>query len=72
MMTATDVKAKILSLLDEVVAGEEIEITKHGRIVARLVAAAGPVTAKGSLTGIASTACDDAGLFRTGAEWHAS
>ncbi|MGI8762994.1 MAG: type II toxin-antitoxin system Phd/YefM family antitoxin, partial [Ilumatobacteraceae bacterium] len=29
-MTATQVKAHILSLLDEVAAGDEIEITKHG------------------------------------------
>ena len=41
-MTATEVKAKILGLLDEVAAGEEVEITKHGRTVARLVPATGP------------------------------
>ncbi|MBA3403922.1 MAG: type II toxin-antitoxin system prevent-host-death family antitoxin, partial [Gemmatimonadaceae bacterium] len=29
-MTATEVKAKILALLDEVEAGEEIEITRRG------------------------------------------
>lgn len=40
--TATQAKAKILSLLDEVAAGQEVEITKRGRIVARLVPAAGP------------------------------
>ena len=39
-MTATEVKAKILALLEEVAAGDEIEITKHGRTVARLVPAA--------------------------------
>ena len=38
-VTATEAKAKILSLLDEVEAGEEIEITRHGRLVARLVPA---------------------------------
>lgn len=36
-MTATEVKAKILSLLDEVGQGETIEITKHGRTIALLV-----------------------------------
>jgi prevent-host-death family protein len=41
-MTATEVKARILSLLDEVAAGEDVEITKHGRTVARLVPAHGP------------------------------
>jgi prevent-host-death family protein len=38
-MTATEVKAKLLALLDAVAAGQEIEITKHGRTVARLVPA---------------------------------
>lgn len=38
-VTATEAKAKILALLDEVEAGEEIEITRHGRLVARLVPA---------------------------------
>ena len=37
-LTATEAKAKILAVLDEVAAGEEVEITKHGRTVARLFA----------------------------------
>jgi len=37
--TATEVKATILALLDDVAAGDEVEITKHGRVVARLVPA---------------------------------
>lgn len=41
-LTATEAKAKILALLDEVAAGQEVEITKHGRTVARLVPARGP------------------------------
>ncbi len=40
-LTATQVKVRILGLLNEVAGGEEIEITKHGRTVARLVPAAG-------------------------------
>ena len=40
-MTATEVKAKILALLDEVAAGGEVEITKHGRTVARNMLGAG-------------------------------
>ena len=68
-MTATEVKAKILALLDEVAAGEEIEITKHGRTVARLVPATGPQALKGALTGIAMTASTDEDLFSTGVAW---
>ncbi len=40
-VTATAAKAHILSLLDDVEAGEEVEITRHGRLVARLVPARG-------------------------------
>ena len=68
-MTATEVKAKILSLLDAVAAGQEIEITKHGRTVARLVPAKGPNALKGKLTGVAMSAADDEELFTTGATW---
>ena len=38
-LTATEVKATILALLDDVAAGDEVEITKHGRVVAQLVPA---------------------------------
>jgi prevent-host-death family protein len=72
-MTATEVKAKILSLLDRVAAGEEVEITKHGRTVARLVPARGPRALKGSMAGLAITATEDERqLFSTGEEWEAS
>lgn len=69
-MTATEAKAKILSLLDDVAAGQEVEITKHGRIVARLVPAMGPHALEGSLLGVAMTAADDEELFTTGATWN--
>jgi prevent-host-death family protein len=68
-MTATDVKAKILSLLDEVAGGEEIEITKHGRTVARLVPATGSAPLKGRLHGVAMSNVDDDELFGTGEVW---
>jgi prevent-host-death family protein len=68
-MTATQAKAKILSLLDDVAAGQEVEITKHGRTVARLVPAVGPHALKGSQTGVAMTAGDEEDLFTTGATW---
>ena len=71
-MTATEVKARILGLLDEVANGEEIEITKHGRTVARLVSAAGPHALKGRLAGIAMTAGEDEDIFSTGESWNAS
>ncbi|HYM44606.1 MAG TPA: type II toxin-antitoxin system prevent-host-death family antitoxin [Solirubrobacteraceae bacterium] len=69
-MTATEAKAKILSLLDEVAAGDELEITKHGRVVARLVPAGGPQSIKGKLVGVAMTAAEDEDLFTTGVAWN--
>jgi prevent-host-death family protein len=68
-LTATEAKASILALLDEVAAGEEVEITKHGRTVARLVPAVGPHALRGSLSGVAMTAADDDDLLTTGEEW---
>ena len=46
-MTATEAKAKMLALLDDVSGGEEVEITKHGKVVARLVPARGSPNAPG-------------------------
>ena len=69
-MTATEAKAKILALLDEVAGGEEVEITRHGRTVARLVPATGPHALKGRLTGVAMTAGPDEEIFTTGAAWN--
>jgi prevent-host-death family protein len=68
-MTATEVKAHILALLDEVAAGDEIEVTKHGRTVARIVPARGPHALKGQFRGVASSVADDDQLFTTGAIW---
>jgi prevent-host-death family protein len=68
-MTATQVKSGILGLLDEVAHGEEIEITKHGRTVARLVGAAGPNALRGRFAGLAMTASDEDELFTTGVAW---
>ena len=68
-VTATEAKAKILSLLDDVSAGQEVEITKHGRVVARLVPGVGPHALKGRLAGRAMTAGKDEELFTTGATW---
>jgi prevent-host-death family protein len=68
-MTATEAKAKILALLDDVAAGEEVEITKRGRVVARLVPATGPHALKGSLVGVAMTAASEEDVFSTSAVW---
>lgn len=71
-VTATDAKARILRLLDDAAAGEEIEITRHGRPVARLVPPPGARSLKGSFAGVAVTAGEEEQLFSTGAPWNAS
>ncbi len=71
-MTATEVKSTILGLLDDVAEGEEIEITKHGRTVARLVPAPGPRSLRGSYAGVAATVAGDEDLFSTGEAWESS
>jgi prevent-host-death family protein len=38
-VTATEAKAKLLALLDDVENGEPVDITRHGRLVARIVPA---------------------------------
>jgi prevent-host-death family protein len=70
-VTATDAKAMILRLLDDVAAGEEIEITRHGRPVARLMPASGARSLRGSFEGVASSAVTDEQLFSTGESWNA-
>ena len=70
-VTATEAKARILALLDEVTSGEEIEITKRGRVVARLVPARGPHSLRGALQGVAASAAVDEDLFSTGVAWEA-
>jgi len=71
-VTATAAKAAFLRLLDEAAAGEEIEITRHGRPVARLVPPAGARSLKGSCEGVAVTAATEEELFSTGETWDAS
>lgn len=71
-MTATEVKARILALLDDVEGGDEIEITRHGRTVARLAPARGPHALRGRFAGIAMSTADDDELFTTGETWDLS
>jgi prevent-host-death family protein len=69
IVTASEAKSKLLSLLDRVAEGEVVEITRHGRTVARLAPASGPHAVRGSLTGVAMTAASNDDLLTTGAEW---
>jgi prevent-host-death family protein len=71
-MSATAAKAGFLRLLDEAAAGEEIEITRHGRPVARLVPPAGPRSLKGLFQGRARTAVDEQDLLSTEEMWDIS
>lgn len=71
-VTASEAKAKLLRLLENAAAGEEIEITKHGRTVARLVPASGARSLRGSSEGVAMTAVEDEQLFAIDAAWEAS
>lgn len=69
-VTATEAKAHILALLDDVEAGEEVEITRHGRLVARLVPARGGGALRGKYAGQAWTNVEDENLlFSTGETW---
>jgi prevent-host-death family protein len=68
-VTATEAKARILGLLDDVAQGEIVEITKRGRTVARLVPAEGPHGLKAMFAGLAMSARSDDELFSTGQRW---
>ena len=71
-MTATELKATLLSVLDRVKKGEEVDITKRGTVVARLVAAPDARGLRGRLAQAARTTGTDEELFSTGQAWHAS
>jgi prevent-host-death family protein len=70
-MTATELKAQILAVLDRVAAGEEVEITKHGHTIARLLPARRSSNLRGCMAGVAMTApgTADQDLFRPEASW---
>lgn len=69
VLSASEAKARMLALLNDVEAGDEVVITRHGRPVARLVPAAGPRALKGAFSGVAMTVGDDEAVFATGAAW---
>jgi len=70
-MTATELKARILAVLDRVAAGEEVEITKHGHTIARLLPARRASALRGCMSSVAMTApgIGDEALFQTAASW---
>jgi prevent-host-death family protein len=68
-MPVTEVKAKLLALLDEVERGEEIEITRHGRTIARITPAREPHALKGMFQGLVWTTDPDDDLSTTGVTW---
>jgi prevent-host-death family protein len=72
IVTATAAKASFLRLLDAAAAGEEIEITRHGRPVARLVPPSGPRSMEGMFNGLARTAVDEEALINTEEMWDSS
>jgi prevent-host-death family protein len=71
-VSATTAKATILRLLDEAAAGEEIEITRHGRPVARLVPPTGRHSLEGLFQGQARAAVDERDLIATEEMWDLS
>lgn len=69
-MTATELKATLLAVLDEVADGEDVEVTKRGRLIAKLVPIKSPATLMGRFEEIASSSSDvDEDLFSTGEAW---
>lgn len=68
-VNATAAKSNFLRLLDEASAGEEIEITRYGRAVARLVPPSGSHSLEGLFRGNASTAVDEEALMSTEEMW---
>lgn len=71
-MPVTEVKAKLLALLDEVERGEEIEITRHGVTIARITPARAPYALKGMFAGLVRDMVPPEELYSTGEKWEAS
>jgi prevent-host-death family protein len=71
-MTITTAKARLLAIVDEVEQGAEVELTRHGRVVARLVPPKGPRSMRGALAGQAVSVADEDDLFSPGEAWDMS
>lgn len=72
IMTATEFKATVLAVLDDVADGEEVEVTKHGRRVARIVPIRDSAGLRGRYEGVVSSSSSDDEVFGTGEAWDAS
>ena len=70
-VTATEAKARLLSLLDDVETGESIEVTRDGRLVAKIVPARGSRSIRGRFASVVRSKASDEELFSTGVEWDA-
>lgn len=68
-MTITEVKTKLHSVIDDVANGEEIEITRHGLTVARLVPARRHHDLNGLHAGKVTINVPDKELYSTGVAW---
>ena len=69
-ITATEAKAKLLALLDEIEKGEEIQITRRGVLIAKLMPVRDHKRLKGRLAAIARTTDPDDDLLSTGLNWN--
>ena len=72
ILTATEAKTKLLAVLDEVELGEEFEITRHGRTIARIAPARRSAVQWGKDVGKVWTTDPDDELYSTGDTWEAS
>lgn len=65
-MSAGHTKAILMALLDEVAAGEEVEVTKRGHVMARIVPAGSARSVRGCARSIAASNAADEELFDIG------
>lgn len=71
-VTATTLKAQLLAVLNDVEKGEEFEITRHGKTIARVVPVRCGRAIFGKYAGIAKSTVPPEDLFSTGESWNAS
>lgn len=71
-VNATAAKASFLRLLDEAATGEEFEITRHGRPVARLIPPTGRPSLEGLFQDRMKTTVDEQDLLATEEMWDLS
>lgn len=69
-VAATEAKAKLLALLDAVERGEDVVITRRGKVVARLTPPRNPQSLKNRFAGIAVTVDPEDDLYSTGVTWN--